>query len=80
MIARRLGQPSRGTYHVAEEGLVDADGWVLTTGARELLVDGDQEFAEFDQPMVTVDRDGLAREVAYLDIADRIDGMTAITL
>ena len=54
--ARADWRPDLGTLHVAEGAYIYGSEWRMIVGAREAIVDGDQDFAIMDAPVFMVDR------------------------
>lgn len=49
--------PERGTFHVADYGWENQTYWSLAVGAREWLVDNDQDFATDDDRLFFVNKE-----------------------
>lgn len=59
LVARQVGPtfPRRlGTFHVAADGYENETHFRLICGAREYLVDGDEDFMIFDPPVILVEK------------------------
>lgn len=68
-----------GTYMVAEYGWEDADAFLVVDGAKECLVDGDDEYLVMDAPVMFVDKaTGTVLEANALEVMDRFLDMTPI--
>jgi len=66
-----------GTLYVAPGGYEDAEGYLVIVGARELLVDGDQDYLTLDDRAVTVEKaTGEVFELDALRDAPRLLAMT----
>jgi hypothetical protein len=65
-----------GTLTTLPEGFEDATHWRVVAGAREALVDGDDDYQLMDAPALLVDkRTGAVTEVSVLDHLDQLDRM-----
>jgi hypothetical protein len=68
-----------GTYMVATYGYEDDTHFLVVSGARESIVDGDINFAVFDQPATLVNKtSGAITRLSYLLNYERLSAMTII--
>jgi hypothetical protein len=62
----------RGTFHVDSEIQEDDTHYLVTIGARELLVGGDQRYLEMGGVVVLVDKtDGSTQGYTWSEVFDR---------
>jgi hypothetical protein len=75
------GWPSRlGTFHVRPTGYEDDRAWLVVVGAREWLVDGDEDFVVFDAPAILVDkRTGRIERLVVIEHLDRLGAMQPVS-
>lgn len=67
-----------GTLMVEETGYHDQFWWMVTPGARELIIGGDEDYVVMDMPAYFVSKvDGRIETMQYLDAFDRIEHMKA---
>ena len=70
--------PSDGTLYVDPEGYEDGTAYLVIIGARECLVDGDDNYLMLDDRALIVDKDtGELTELDALKDEQRLDAMTA---
>jgi len=68
-----------GTPHVGDDGWEDDAGFLVPYGAREFLVDGDDDFSLFNDVSLIVNRYTTLVEVHNTSqILERINSMTAV--
>lgn len=67
-----------GTLHVPRKGYEDADGYLMTVGAREWLVDGDPHFQRWDAPLTFVDKHTGAITYGDMLTDNRVPHMTPV--
>jgi hypothetical protein len=68
-----------GTYMVAGYGWEDAGAFLVIDGAKEFLVDGNDEYEVMDAPAVFVDKaTGTVMEAVFLEVQDRIMAMAPV--
>ncbi|MFV0374578.1 hypothetical protein [Microbacterium sp.] len=68
-----------GTFHVAEDGLEDSEGYLVPWGAREWLVDGDPAFTVLGGAITFVDKaTGRVRVGIRVNHAKRIATMSPV--
>jgi hypothetical protein len=69
-----------GTLVTMPYGWEDATTWQVVAGAREALVDGDDDYERLDQPAYLVDKATGRLELAVkIEVLDRLDEMTPVT-
>jgi hypothetical protein len=65
-----------GALTTLPHGFEDATRWRVIAGAREALVDGDDDYQLMDAPALLVDkRTGAITELSVLDHLDQLDRM-----
>lgn len=71
--------PEQGTFHVAEYGWENSEFWSLSAGAREYLVDNDQEFRTVDDRLFFVNKKtGELTTPSAVDFLDQLVEFTPV--
>ena len=71
---------NKGTPYVSDQGLEDSDWYQIGFGAREYLVDGNDEFMLITNLVAFINKDtGIIESFMTPQVFDRLDKMTPVS-